>query len=77
MRGSGGWVQLRFQPAYRLTFNFFGGQEDDFTRDFEASGIGKNPNYGANAIYRLIGTRQSSDAMREGAITAPTCESLM
>jgi len=54
VRGSGGWAQLKFQPANRLTFNFFGGQEDDFTRDLNAGGIGKNQNYGANMIYRLM-----------------------
>jgi hypothetical protein len=54
VRGSGGWAQLKFQPANRLTFNFFGGQEDDFTRDLQAGQIGKNQNYGANAIYRLM-----------------------
>jgi hypothetical protein len=54
VRGSGGWAQLKFQPASRLTFNFFGGQEDDFTRDLNAGGIGKNQNYGANVIYRVM-----------------------
>ena len=53
-RGSGGWAQLKFQPAHRLTFNFFGGQEDDLSRDLLASQINKNQNYGANAIYRLM-----------------------
>jgi hypothetical protein len=54
VRGTGGWTQLKFQPANRLTFDFFGGQEDDFTRDLEAGQIGKNQNYGANVIYRLM-----------------------
>jgi hypothetical protein len=54
VRGAGGWAQLKFQPASRLTFDFFGGQEDDFTRDLGAGQIGKNQNYGANMIYRLM-----------------------
>jgi hypothetical protein len=54
VRGTGGWTQLKFQPAHRLTFNFFGGQEDDLTRDLAAGRIGKNQNYGANVIYRLM-----------------------
>ena len=54
VRGSGGWAQLKFQPTSRLTFHFFGGQEDDFTRDLLAGQIGKNQNYGANMMYRLM-----------------------
>jgi hypothetical protein len=54
VRGSGGWAQLKFQPTHRLTFNFFGGQEDDLNRDLETNQISKNQNYGANAIYRLM-----------------------
>ena len=54
VRGSGGWAQVKFQPASRLTFNLFGGREDDFRRDLEVSQIHKNQNYGANAIYRVM-----------------------
>jgi hypothetical protein len=54
VRGSGGWTQLKFQPANRLTFNFFAGQENDLRRDVDSGQIAKNQNYGANAIYRLM-----------------------
>jgi hypothetical protein len=54
IRGSGGWTQLKFRPANRLTFNFFAGQENDLRRDVDSGQIAKNQNYGANAIYRLM-----------------------
>ena len=54
VRGSGGWAQLKYQPANRLTFNLFGGLENDFRRDLAVSQINRNQNYGANAIYRVM-----------------------
>jgi hypothetical protein len=54
VRGSGGWAQLKFLATSRLTFDLFGGQEDDLNRDLSTGGIGKNQTYGANAIYRLM-----------------------
>jgi hypothetical protein len=54
VRGSGGWTQLKFQAASRLTFNFFLGQENDLRRDVDSGQIARNQNYGANAIYRLM-----------------------
>jgi hypothetical protein len=54
VRGSGGWLQLRFLATSRLTFDLFGGQEDDLNRDLVPGGISKNQTYGANAIYRVM-----------------------
>jgi hypothetical protein len=54
VRGSGGWTQLKFKAASRLTFNLFAGQENDLRRDVDSGQIAKNQNYGANAIYRLM-----------------------
>jgi hypothetical protein len=54
VRGSGGWTQLKLQPASRLSLNFFAGQENDLRRDVDSGQIAKNQNYGANAIYRLM-----------------------
>jgi len=54
VRGAGGWAQLKYLATSRLTFNLYGGQEDDFNRDLAAGGISKNQTYAANAIYRLM-----------------------
>jgi len=54
VRGWGGWAQVKFQATSRLTFNLFGGQEDDTSRDLAAGGITKNQSYGLNAIYRVM-----------------------
>lgn len=54
VRGWGGWAQLKFLATSRLTFNLFGGQEDDTNRDLAPGGIAKNQLYGANAMYRIM-----------------------
>jgi hypothetical protein len=54
VRGSGGWAQLKYQATSRLTFDVFAGQEDDIRRDLNVGQIGKNQNYGANAIYKVM-----------------------
>jgi hypothetical protein len=54
VHADGGWVQLKFQPTKRLTFNFYGGQEDDRNRDLTAGQISKNQTYAANAMYRIM-----------------------
>jgi hypothetical protein len=54
VRGSGGWAQLKYLATSRLTFDLFGGQEDDLNRDLAPGGIVKNQTYGANAIYRIM-----------------------
>jgi hypothetical protein len=54
VRGSGGWAQLKYLATSRLTFNLYGGQEDDLNRDLNAGGIPKNQTYAANVIYRVM-----------------------
>lgn len=53
VRSLGGWSQASFRATSRLSFNFFGGQQDDRNRDVLFGNIAKNQLYGANAIYRL------------------------
>ncbi len=54
VRGSGGWAQLKYMATSRLSFDLFGGQEDDNNHDLAPGGIAKNQSYGANAIYRVM-----------------------
>jgi hypothetical protein len=53
VQATGGWGQFTFRATQRVSFNVFGGQEDDRNRDLEPGGIGKNQGYGANIMYRL------------------------
>ncbi|HEV8416725.1 MAG TPA: hypothetical protein VGQ49_24235 [Bryobacteraceae bacterium] len=53
VQATGGWGQFTFRATQRVSFNVFGGQEDDRNRDLEPGGIGKNQAYGANIMYRL------------------------
>jgi len=49
----GGWAQLSFRATGRLSFNFYGGQQDDRNRDLLTGGIGKNQTYAGNVMYRF------------------------
>jgi hypothetical protein len=53
VHSKGGWAQLTWLATPRLSFNFFGGQEDDRDQDLIAGRIGNNQKYGANFFYRL------------------------
>lgn len=53
IHGSGGWAQLRYLATEKLSFNFYGGQQDDRNRDLAAGGIAKNQYYAANVMYLL------------------------
>ncbi|MEO8025714.1 MAG: hypothetical protein ABI823_04550 [Bryobacteraceae bacterium] len=53
VRAYGGWAQASFRANRRLTFNLYGGQQDDRNQDLLKGGIGKNQMYAINAIYRL------------------------
>jgi hypothetical protein len=53
VHSTGGWAQLTWLTTKRLSFNFFGGQQDDRNSDLFAGRIGKNQKYGANFFYRL------------------------
>ena len=50
---NGGWVQFSYLATKRLTFNIFGGEENDRAADLLSGDIHRNRMYGANAIYRL------------------------
>jgi hypothetical protein len=53
VHADGGWAQLSFLVAPRLTFNLFGGQQDNRNRDLLYYGVDKNQAYAANLMYRL------------------------
>jgi hypothetical protein len=50
---NGGWAQLSYSATKRLTFNIFGGQENDRAADLLYGDIHNNFMYAGNAIYRL------------------------
>jgi hypothetical protein len=54
VRGSGGWAQLKYTATPRLTFDLYGGQENDLNRDLARGGIAQNQTYAANVIYRVM-----------------------
>jgi hypothetical protein len=49
--GVGGWSEVRFLPTQRLSFNLYGGQQDDQNRNLLTGSIGKNQAYAANVTY--------------------------
>jgi hypothetical protein len=51
--GIGGWSEVRFLPTQRLSFNLYGGQQDDQNRYLTTGRIGKNQTYAANVTYLL------------------------
>ena len=53
VHADGGWAQLSFLATPRLTFNLFGGQQDNRDRDLLYYGVDKNQAYAANLMYRL------------------------
>lgn len=53
VHADGGWAQLSFLVVPRLTFNLFGGQQDNRNRDLLYHGVDKNQAYAANLMYRL------------------------
>jgi hypothetical protein len=50
---TGGWAQLKIRVTPRMTFNFYGGQEDDRNSDLQRGGIAKNQTYAGNIMYRF------------------------
>jgi hypothetical protein len=49
----GGWAQLSILATPRLSFNLFGGLQDNRARDMGTFGIGTNQAYAVNLMYRL------------------------
>jgi len=50
---NGGWAQFSYLATKRLTFNIFGGEENDRASDLTGGDIHNNFMYAGNAIYRL------------------------
>jgi hypothetical protein len=53
VHSNGGWGQLGLHPAVRVSFNIFGGQQDDRNSDLLPGQVGRNLVFGVNGIYRL------------------------
>ena len=53
VHADGGWAQLSFLATSRLTFNLFGGEQQNRGRDLYLSDLAKNQTYGANVMYRI------------------------
>lgn len=53
VHGSGGWAQLRYLATKKLSFDWYGGQQDNRNRDLISGAIGKNQYYAVNAMYLL------------------------
>jgi hypothetical protein len=53
VHATGGWAQLAVRITPRMTFHFYGGQEDDRNADLAPGSIAKNQEYAANIMYRL------------------------
>ena len=49
----GGWAQLSYRATERLSFNIYGGQENDRASDLMSGNISRNLTYAGNLIYRL------------------------
>lgn len=49
----GGWGQFSYLATRRLTFNVYGGEEDDRASDLLAGDIHRNFIYAGNAMYRI------------------------
>jgi hypothetical protein len=49
----GGWAQLSFIATPRLTFNFFGGEQQNRSRDLLYDALNANRSYAVNLMYRI------------------------
>ena len=53
VHGDGGWAQLSLIATPRLTFNFFGGAQENRSRDLLYDALNTNRAYAANLMYRI------------------------
>jgi hypothetical protein len=53
VHADGGWQQVSFLPTPRLTFNLFGGEQQNRGSDLAWGQIAKNQAFGANLMYRI------------------------
>jgi hypothetical protein len=49
----GGWGQVSYRATERITFNIYGGEEDDRNSDLVFGNIARNFEYAGNVFYRL------------------------
>ena len=53
VHADGGWQQISFLATPRLTFNLFGGEQQNRGSDVAWGQVAKNQAYGANLMYRI------------------------
>jgi hypothetical protein len=53
VHAAGGWQQVSFLATPRLTFNFFGGEQQNRGSDLAWGQVARNLAYGANVMYRI------------------------
>jgi hypothetical protein len=53
VHATGGWAQFAYHITPRMTFNLYGGQEDDRNVDLSLGSIAKNQEYAGNIMYHL------------------------
>ncbi len=53
VHADGGWTQFSFLATSRLTFNLFGGEQQNRGSDLYYGNLGKNEAYGGNVMYRI------------------------
>ncbi len=53
VHAAGGWSQLSLFPSNRLSFHFFGGEEEDRAADLVANSVRRNLSYAGNIVYKL------------------------
>jgi hypothetical protein len=53
VHSTGGWAQIRIPVTDRLSFNIYGGQQNDQRNQLLFGNIGINQSYAANAMYRI------------------------
>jgi len=53
VHADGGWAQFSFLATSRLTFNLFGGEQQNRGGDLYWGDLAKNQTYGANLMYRI------------------------
>lgn len=53
VHADGGWAQLSFLATSRLTFNLFGGEQQNRGRDLALGDVARNQTLGGNLMYRI------------------------
>ncbi|HVY92426.1 MAG TPA: hypothetical protein VHA14_06755 [Bryobacteraceae bacterium] len=53
VHATGGWSQLSLFPTSRISFHFFGGEEEDRASDLVANSVRRNISYAGNIVYKL------------------------